>query len=100
MVYLKWVLLMAPSFFMAIVGRLLAPFLPPFADEAGYLHLVGSGGFRPPIIPLMGIGGTGNDGQALRHYVRTFAESLGSCVMFATVLMILCLVFTLCRQTY
>ena len=37
MVYLKWVLLMAPSFFMAIVGRLLAPFLPPFADEAGYL---------------------------------------------------------------
>ena len=37
MVYLKWVLLMAPSFFMAVVGRLLAPFLPFFVDETGYL---------------------------------------------------------------
>ena len=37
MVYLKWGLLMAPSFFMAVVGRLLAPFLPFFVDETGYL---------------------------------------------------------------
>lgn len=33
MVYLKWLALMPASFFMAIVGRLLAPFLPFFATE-------------------------------------------------------------------
>ena len=33
MVYLKWLALMPASFIMAIVGRLLAPFLPFFATE-------------------------------------------------------------------
>lgn len=33
MVYLKWLALMPASFFMAIVGRLLAPILPSFATE-------------------------------------------------------------------
>lgn len=33
MVYLKWLALMPASFFMAIVGRLLSPFLPFFATE-------------------------------------------------------------------
>lgn len=37
MIYLKWVLLMLPSFAMAIVGRLLAPILPFFVQDDGYL---------------------------------------------------------------
>ena len=37
MIYLKWALLIAPSLFMAVVGRLLAPVLPFFVQEDGYL---------------------------------------------------------------
>lgn len=34
---LKWSGLILPSGVMAIVGRVLAPFLPPFANDRGYL---------------------------------------------------------------
>ena len=37
MVYIKWAALIVPSFFMAVVGRLLAPILPFFVQEDGYL---------------------------------------------------------------
>lgn len=37
MIYLKWVLLLLPSLVMAIVGRLLAPILPIFANDEGRL---------------------------------------------------------------
>ena len=37
MVYLKWAALIGPSFFMAILGRILAPILPLFADTEGWL---------------------------------------------------------------
>ena len=33
MIYLKWLALMPASFFMAIIGRLLAPILPFFVDK-------------------------------------------------------------------
>ena len=33
MIYLKWLALMPASFFMAIIGRLLAPILPYFVDK-------------------------------------------------------------------
>ena len=37
MIYAKWAALMVPSFFMAVVGRLLAPVLPFFVRDDGYL---------------------------------------------------------------
>lgn len=37
MIYLKWALLGIPSLLMAIVGRVLAPFLPFFVQENGFL---------------------------------------------------------------
>ena len=37
MVYIKWAALIGPSFFMAILGRILAPILPLFADCEGWL---------------------------------------------------------------
>lgn len=37
MPYVKWVCLLPPTFFMAVVGRLLAPFMPFFVQEDGYL---------------------------------------------------------------
>ena len=37
MVYLKWILLMPLSLLMAIVGRILAPILPFFVQDDGYL---------------------------------------------------------------
>ena len=37
MLYLKWLCLLPPTFFMAVVGRLLAPFMPFFVQEDGYL---------------------------------------------------------------
>lgn len=37
MVYIKWAALIVPSFFMAILGRILAPILPLFADNEGWL---------------------------------------------------------------
>ena len=37
MIYAKWAALLVPSFFMAVVGRLLAPILPLFADAEGWL---------------------------------------------------------------
>ena len=39
MIYLKWALLIAPSLFMAVVGRILAPVLPFFVQADGYLPL-------------------------------------------------------------
>lgn len=37
MVYVKWFLFLIPSLLMDVLGRLLAPVLPAFADESGYL---------------------------------------------------------------
>lgn len=37
MIYLKWFALIIPSVIMAVVGRLVAPILPFFCDEQGYL---------------------------------------------------------------
>ena len=37
MVYVKWFLFIWPSLAMDIIGRLLAPVLPLFADESGWL---------------------------------------------------------------
>lgn len=37
MAYVKWAALILPSFFMAILGRVLAPILPFFVQEDGYL---------------------------------------------------------------
>lgn len=37
MTYVKWVLLLIPSYFMAIFGRLVAPILPLFASDDGWL---------------------------------------------------------------
>lgn len=37
MLYLKWLCLLPPTFFMAVVGRLLAPVMPFFVQEDGYL---------------------------------------------------------------
>lgn len=37
MIYLKWALLIVPSLFMAVVGRLLAPVLPFFVRDDGFL---------------------------------------------------------------
>lgn len=37
MIYLKWALLIVPSLFMAVVGRFLAPVLPFFVQEDGFL---------------------------------------------------------------
>lgn len=37
MIYLKWALLIVPSLFMAVVGRVLAPVLPLFASADGWL---------------------------------------------------------------
>ncbi len=37
MAYVKWVLLLIPSYLMAIIGRILAPVLPFFASDSGWL---------------------------------------------------------------
>lgn len=37
MAYLKWFALLIPSYAMAIIGRLIAPILPLFVQEDGYL---------------------------------------------------------------
>ena len=37
MIYVKWAALIVPSLFMAILGRILAPILPLFADCEGWL---------------------------------------------------------------
>lgn len=37
MAYAKWVLLLIPSYLMAIIGRILAPVLPFFASDSGWL---------------------------------------------------------------
>lgn len=37
MAYAKWVLLLIPSYLMAIIGRILAPILPFFASDTGWL---------------------------------------------------------------
>lgn len=36
-IYLKWAALIVPSFFMSIVGRILAPVVALFCDDDGYL---------------------------------------------------------------
>lgn len=37
MIFLKWAAMILPSFFMAVVGRLLAPVLPFFVQDDGFL---------------------------------------------------------------
>lgn len=37
MIYFKWALYIVPSFFMAIFGRIIAPILPFFVQDDGYL---------------------------------------------------------------
>ena len=79
MVYLKWLALMPASFFMAIIGRLLAPILPFFVDKETH---------RLPrwltTTTRMGIRGTGNVGRALTPGRRTSAALRGFCATFAT----------------
>lgn len=71
MVYVKWFLFLVPSLLMDVFGRLLAPVLPFFADESGYLPRC-LWWFQTPDNPLDGDRGHWNVGQKLTTFGHIF----------------------------